>query len=263
MPPVGRPPRRRSGIRGLRRRTNVQPVGGRPRGLRHPRRPPGRPGASPPRRRRPRRGRSAGCGRPRPLTTVRPVPGGGIPKGSRSPWTTSPAPPRRRARRAGSALAPPGAAAAAGTRGRRRPPRPSPGRCGRPRGPPEDRPPTSSGPPRPRDGAQVLDDRGPGGVEPRRRGRRAAPRDTVGLLHERHGPPRRPARPPSRRPGPGRATPPPAPCPQHEPRRRPRDGVHVGPRRARTACRSRRVKRGGPGRGSRARGRRRRAPGRR
>ena len=257
MPPVGRHPRRRSGIRGLRRRTNVQPVGGRPR---RPRRPPGRPAASPPRRRRPRRGRSAGCGRRRPSTTVRPVRRGGIPKGSRSPWTTSTG-----TATASSSSSRLGAGARPARRLQREREAEDAGRArrrgraagdARARGAPaatQRRPPSAAG-------AQVLDDRGPGGVELRRRARRAAPRDAVGLLDERHG---HPGGLRGRRRGDQvrAATPPPAPWPS--------TSHAVAPGTACTWARagpdgvsiSTGVKRGGPGRGSRARGRRRRAPG--
>ena len=227
MPPVGRHPRRRVGNPGLRRRTNVQPVGAA--GPRRPRRPPGRPGSQP---------ATAAATAPRSVrrlwspatvTTVRPVAGGGIPKGSRSPWTTSTgtatasssssrlgagAAPARRLQREREA----DDARRARRRGR------AAGHAG-PRGPPAHQ----QRPAQAHDGAQVLDDRGPGGVEPRRRGRRAASRDAVGLLDERHGHPGglRGRRHGDQVPGGHAAA---GAVAQHEPRRRPRDGVHVGPR---------------------------------
>ena len=96
---------------------------------------------------------------------------------------------------------------------------------------PDERPPVRSGRPSSATVAQLLDDRDPGGVELRRRRRRAPSRDPVGLLHERDGDVD------GERSGRGgdeirRRHPSPGPVPEHERRARLGGRVQVGSRGA-------------------------------
>ena len=128
--------------------------------------------ASPGPRLPPRRGPSSGRGRPAPVTTVRCLPGGGMPNGialALNHQRRAPAPlelgqaallgcgaPGRRAR---------------GTPGRAPPLRPWPPRCGRPPARPATGRRRSEWEPAQLARSQMLDHRGPGGVELARRAR--------------------------------------------------------------------------------------------